>query len=277
MTAIPYDPKWASVFYPGRTDDFFTHGSSLSGADLCAEMSRLAYVKDKRLLKNYLARADFTLVDAIDYEGPGPQFFVAKSNSVSEPIVVVAFRGTEPDDPKDRTADIRFRKVKWSGAGKVDRGFWEGLPDMDVLARLIPVGGRVLYTGHSLGGAFATLAAALHPHRDLYTFGSPRVGNKKFAISMHGIDHARYVDCCDVVTRVPLWLMGYVHAGRRHYINRHGEVELSPSKTAILTDRLQARITYALKNAWHRSRVTVRGLADHAPINYVSGVMGLRS
>jgi hypothetical protein len=47
--------------------------------------------------------------------------------------------------------------------------------------------------------------------------------------------------------------------------------------TVLDQDQRQARITYAFKYAWHRSMVTVRGLADHAPINYLSALMGLRS
>lgn len=52
-------------------------------------------------------------------------------------------------------------------------------------ARAANPGFKVLATGHSLGGALATLAAGYMRNAgittDLYTFGSPRVGNSYFA------------------------------------------------------------------------------------------------
>lgn len=287
MSKILYDPTWESATSPGRADDFFTYGPSLSDAALCAEMSRLAYAKDKGQLKDYLELADFTLVDAIGYgKGEqGTQLFVARSSGATEPVVVVAFRGT--DDPKDWITDLEFNQVPvpWCRAAKVAKGFLEALPCMDTLARIVPDDTRVLYTGHSLGAALATLAVARHPHGDLYTFGSPHVGDAQFKDSMYGVKHARYVDCCDLVAiTVPVG-MGYVHVGDLHYIDRNGTVLTSPLEKAIQKDQCKARITYypfkyimyQFKYAWPWRRVTLRGLADHAPINYLSAVTGLRA
>jgi hypothetical protein len=280
MPAIHYDPRWRSVVNPGAVEDFFTHGSSSSDAALCAEMSRLAYAKEKGQLRDYLERSGFTLVDAIGYEKPGTQFFVARSSGAIEPIAVVAFRGT--DDPRDWITDITFNPVPWHGdgqlkdGGRVASGFYKALPDLDTLTRLIPEDVRVLYTGHSLGAALATLAVAQHPHGDLYTFGSPRVGDKQFKASMDGVKHLRYVDCCDGVTLVPAGL-GYVHVGDLQYIDRNGRAVPSPPEKVIHKDQVLARIMYLFKYAWHPCNVTVRWLADHAPINYLSAVMGLRS
>jgi hypothetical protein len=67
----------------------------------------------------------------------------------------------------------------------------------------------VVFTGHSLGAAVATLAAAdwqaSQPGRaaELVTFGSPRVGDGVFAAGLGPLPTVRHVHCADVVTRVP--------------------------------------------------------------------------
>jgi pimeloyl-ACP methyl ester carboxylesterase len=74
-------------------------------------------------------------------------------------------------------------------------------------------GGTLLITGHSLGAALATLAAADHAGRQpaLITFGSPRVGDATFARLLAGLPIRRFVDCCDVVTRIPPELFEQPH------------------------------------------------------------------
>jgi hypothetical protein len=282
MSKIPYDGKLASLFHPGEANDFFTHGPIPSEAALCAEMSRLAYVTDKARLKTYLncanyKSASFTLVETIGYDRPGMQAFVAKSDDTDQPTAVVAFRGTEGNDLKDLIADLRLRKVDLKGHGRVDKGFIDALADdVKELVSLIPAGARSLFTGHSLGGALATLAAALHSPDYLYTYGSPRVGDHAFATSIDVVKHERYADCCDWATTVPPAFMKYEHAGDLHYINRHGIVVTSLSNEEIKEDQHKATKEY-LSTCWpHWNTVWLRGLADHAPINYVSAAMGLR-
>jgi hypothetical protein len=147
--------------------------------------------------------------------------------------------------------------------------------------RLVPAGARPLFTGHSLGGAFATLAAALHNPEHLYTFGSPRVGDRDFATSMQGVNHARYVDCCDLVAKIPPteflgFEVGYEHVGVLHYIDRQGAIVLTPSGETVEDDQRKASWAYD-KYAVVKKNVPARALADHAPINYVSAVMDLRA
>ena len=85
------------------------------------------------------------------------------------------------------------------------------------------VGVRIV--GHSLGGALATLAAAdltgLQPFRvqELWTFGSPRVGDARFAewlmaaerLGGAGVQHWRVTHAHDPVVHVPLVRMGFQH------------------------------------------------------------------
>lgn len=68
---------------------------------------------------------------------------------------------------------------------------------------------RVVVTGHSLGGAVATIAGAYLRTRgiacDLYTYGSPRVGNQEFAdlVTKDGNFSARITNGNDVVPALP--------------------------------------------------------------------------
>jgi|SRR5215470_3442208 len=286
MLSIPYDATRESLFHPGNADDFFTHGPISSDAALCAEMARLAYVKETSRLAQYLARADFDLVKPIGYESSGTQLFCAKSRGAAKSAAVVAFRGTEPDDPSDLFTDAKFAMTRWMVDGKVfgkvhvgfDASFRSVFSTDQSLRELIPIGvDRVLFTGHSLGAALATLASSVLPSGHLYTFGSPLVGDEEFRRSMHDVDHSRYVDCCDLVTRVPPEFLGYAHVGGLRHIDRNGDVLSAPSNEAIEQDRREAARAYLFKYALRRGTVAVRELADHTPINYVSGVMGLRA
>lgn len=63
--------------------------------------------------------------------------------------------------------------------------------------------GRLLLTGHSLGAALATLAATLELSAELITIGSPRVGNDEFVQLRATRAVKRFVNCADIVTRVP--------------------------------------------------------------------------
>lgn len=79
---------------------------------------------------------------------------------------------------------------------------------------------NILFTGHSLGGAIATLFAfdiCYHnlPYQiySLITFGSPRVGNDAFSNYMFNceIDSARVTHYYDIVPHVPEEFLGYEH------------------------------------------------------------------
>ena len=286
MLTIPYDATREALFHPERADDFFQHGAISSDAALCAEMARLAYVKERERLTQYLGRARFELIATIGYDAPGTQAFIAKSQTdTPNRVAVMAFRGTQTDDPSDLFTDARFTMIDWTVSGKkvgrvhdgFARAFRAVFPKDEDLTSKLPAGiERMLLTGHSLGAALATLAASVFQPGHLYTFGSPLVGDEDFQRSMHDVDHSRYVDCCDMVTRVPPGFLGYVHVGALRYIDQHGSVLGVPPDSAIETDRREASRSYLFKYAFRPGTVPTRGLADHAPINYVSAIMGLR-
>jgi hypothetical protein len=238
-------------------------------------MARVAYVKEKPLLAAFLSRAGYGLMEMLD--APGAQGFVAESATTA----VLAFRGTETDDPEDLVADAKLGLTAWSAGGQVHSGFAAALvPVWGRVQAALPKGKRWLFTGHSLGAGLATLAATLLRPDVLYSFGSPRVGDAGFAGVADQVAHERYVDCCDRVCRLPPELLGYRHSGKLSFIDRSGRIRLGLSQDEIDQERSAASSEYRWRH-WLRfgflfGNVAARGLADHAPLNYSTAVLGVR-
>src|SRR5262249_5655556 len=74
----------------------------------------------------------------------------------------------------------------------------------------------IFFTGHSLGAAFATLATARFggSRVALYTFGSPRGGNREFCQQVRksaDLGVYRFVNNADIMTTVPPGEKAYEH------------------------------------------------------------------
>lgn len=263
------DTSWQDLLHPGDATDFFlrrpfpafdaaTCAYSPVNALWLAELSRLVYRHDAEdaspppqpTRTHFLERAGFRQ----------RQFFLAKETDTQAmlvefegplPFTVLVFRGTE-HAIKDYLTDLEFGELSLAGNKKeAHAGFTEALDSVwhDMAAALAPLNGPVFYTGHSLGAALATLAAARHAPSAVYTFGSPRVGNQEFIASLHHVPIYRIVDDEDAVTTVPSETLGYRHVG-----------------TAL---RLTApRHPFSLKHFFGPPKA----LADHAPINYVDRI-----
>lgn len=100
----------------------------------------------------------------------------------------------------------------------------------------------LVVTGHSLGGAVATIAAA-HLRADgyvcdLYTYGSPRVGNQGFVDFLDAQEGSEYriTHYDDPVPRVPptwSWLGGYRHSSPEYWLNLDHWADVSPSAVNV--------------------------------------------
>lgn len=136
----------------------------------------------------------------------------------SDDRVILAFRGTSttPDWISDAIASQqKYKCVK--DMGLVHRGFSDIYDSarpviVPALKKLSGAGRRGLYiTGHSLGGALATLSApdasanGGFPRPIAYTFGSPRVGDPTFARKFGGKvgDSHRVYNLLDAVPLLP--------------------------------------------------------------------------
>jgi triacylglycerol lipase len=152
--------------------------------------------------------------------------------------VVVAYRGSKNLANDIEDAKFLMRKCPFGPVGmRVDTGFLEAYQSVRnattaaVSAALDTCDGcSVLFTGHSLGAAMATLGAAelamgatpVH----LYTFGCPRVGDPAFAawafgrMQGGGNSAVRMRRQKDIVPAIPPRSVGYVHLPQEVW-NKH--------------------------------------------------------
>jgi triacylglycerol lipase len=145
---------------------------------------------------------------------------------------VVTCRGTEPTEWNDLRADANASMAVLEAIGKVHSGFNREVDDLWPLMEEVLRDNRlpVWFSGHSLGGAMATICAyrckrsviSSNPE-ELHTFGSPRVGCGRY-VRQAAIQHYRWVHNNDIVTRVPPPWMGYRHGGDEVYLDRRGKV-----------------------------------------------------
>jgi pimeloyl-ACP methyl ester carboxylesterase len=174
----------------------------------------------------------------------------------------------------DVASDLETLPAPWTAGGRVHAGFARALSHVlqQIEAWLQGHPGRWLYTGHSLGAALATLAASLRKPAKLIVFGSPLVGDRDFSETLAGVAIDRYVDCCDLVCRIPPEELGFRHVAFPSYIDRVGNVRTGVSAAEVIGDQIEARAEYWATYAWKVGNIKNRDLADHAPLNYVSAL-----
>ena len=145
--------------------------------------------------------------------------------------IIACFRGSE-QKYADWATNLQFVKDPAPLAGSVHEGFQDAFQAAayEVGYRIAQLRDRqqsVWITGHSLGGAMAVMLAATMlesslttrvPVDGLYTFGAPRVGNKKFARELNrqfeGKSYYRVINRDDLVPHLPPELF-FEHAGNR--------------------------------------------------------------
>ncbi|MBC3908090.1 lipase family protein [Undibacterium umbellatum] len=303
-----YDNSATALFHPELQAPLLTNNFPASEHALCAELSRLAYWRyENEGLDDQgkFVRKEFTkiLVDAgfnhlvllIDAR-TGTQGFAATRGGKA----YVVFRGSQTDEPADIFIDGFFWPVPWRGKGCVHNGFlasYQGIEGQlnEWLKKHQDM--RVYFTGHSLGAAIATLAAAIHTNSTLITFGSPRVGDKEFAQVFDLRDVRRYVNHADLVTRVPPdslpfatsnsgastifpKIVYFAHVQGMRYLDANGK-EATGKNALTKFEHASNSVSFnwrlQVRGMWDSNETTInsRSLTDHAPINYLRAVLDL--
>lgn len=198
----------------------------LQRALLFAELAMIAYNDEDEATR---AATAIGFPDVTYFNNRGAQAYRFRNQHNS----VIACRGTEPNEWTDVRADVDAVSVLAETAGKVHRGFKREVDNLWPMLETALMNNKqpVYFTGHSLGGAMAKICASrcLLSHistnpQQLFTYGSPRVGNRSY-VKFVTLDHYRFVNNNDIVTRVPPIWMGYQHSGHEVYFNRHGNIK----------------------------------------------------
>ena len=193
-----------------------------------------------------------------------------------EKKIIISFTGTE-GKIADWVTDIKVFKETWIEAnpmGEVHNGFYGALSSVwdelyEEIINLRTNNQSIWITGHSLGGALATLAAATLQLQapdvkvgGVYTFGQPRIANHKFSKNYNAVLKNvtfRCVNNNDVVTRVPPQIFGYSHIGKIKYFDADGKLfsDNDLSWWARFWDRLEGRYDNVFN-------LTPDGISDHS-------------
>lgn len=208
--------------------------------------------------------------------------------------LVLAFRGTEPKVMKDIKTDLDAALESFGDSKKAHRGFTKAYLQVGPMIKERISDGfldeyRLYITGHSLGGALASVAAKhLMDHKGgisaCYTFGSPRVGNKDWVADIKAPMY-RIVNASDAVPMLPpgatgmnilaffaggvpivgsglknwvLLFTGYFHSGDMRYLGKSKTNDFSDTKLLPNTNSL-VRIWL-----WIKSRTPFAGAQDHS-------------
>ncbi len=303
--AVNEDHGLAALMNPGEAENFFAlegltpfDPSSAAGfnrhsAMWLAEFCRLIYRQERDELPHRPASFR-TRAQILAEHGWREEAVLRNRQGVPQAAVfertnpdgaVIVFRGTL--GLRDMFTDLQLVLRPWAGAGHVHQGFKDAHAALwPALKQQLPAPrGPIFLTGHSLGGALATMTAALcrtelpsHDIAALYTFGSPRVGDRVFGAALQSVPHFRVVNDLDVIPRLPPVIPNPVlpyfeHSGQLHHLVNGG-------LRVLLTGEDPFAAVAGLPTAIELKRMLANNsgvlgelppfLSDHAPVNYVA-------
>jgi triacylglycerol lipase len=245
---------------------------SLANALFLAQASQAAYSADVATIRSAL---NLSAAPALFECAPkGVQGFITHDDG----FTLLAFRGTSniegwlTDDCIVQVRDPYYPGlVHWGFASALD-AVWDQIRKM---LENSAQAARIWVTGHSLGGALASLAAGRlqaggMPVQQVHTFGSPRTANVDYCQAYTPATY-RFVHNADIVPHVPLNTLllkfahfSYKHVGALKYLDNSGRLCESidwPQRKAGVLDALKLH-----GGAWPEA------ISDHFIGNYISAL-----
>jgi len=215
---------------------------------------------------------------------------------------VLAFRGSDPVTLPNWVTDAVVKLVEHEEYdGRVHHGFSSALRrTWDKVAALVDEAQDkpLFLTGHSMGGALAVLTACRlakrgRPPTAIYTFGSPRVGDRNFCAG-YALPTYRVVNGLDLVPEMPLASVKRLLPQRPRVTNEKILQQLKRMarrvpcyghvKTFVYIDRDGEIMIDAEVEPWHahavalaiatRGKSFLEGITDHLISNYIRGLEG---
>ncbi len=235
---------------------------------LFAELSRLSYFSRAEAGR---AANEIGFPEIRFYDRDGAQAYLF----ANQHDAVISCRGTEPHEWNDIRADLDAMTDLAETVGRVHRGFKREVDDLwPRLEKALVSNDRTLwFTGHSLGGAMAAICAGRcklshinSTPEALFTYGSPRVGNKRY-VNYVRLKYYRWVNNNDIVPRVPPRWLGYRHTGQELYLDRNGKLN---NIHGLL--RMRDRFWGFLRSL---KRWRVDHFSDHLMGEYIDAIRGL--
>jgi len=186
---------------------------------LCANLCILSYQKKIEHLK------DIVETDILNVE----EFECSNAKGIgmeTKDVLYICWTGT--NDIMDVYDDAQFIVKEAficnvTNCGNVHKGFYNYYKDLrdkvnTIIKTYVDNGGlRIIFTGHSLGSCIVMIAlecALCYPTINItcITFGSPRIGDKKFVDMFNSkvVHSFRVIDEEDIVPKVP-YGVGYIH------------------------------------------------------------------
>ena len=231
-------------------------------ADKYARMCAFAYSHDSRPNEDkhndLLQQFECTLVAWRTFKDE-TSFYICKDDAT----IFVVYRGT--DNMKNVVTDANLTMSKFPTFGQVFAGskvhtgfvksYYSSRLELLNLMRVLledpnNKDHNIIITGHSLGGALASIASldmaatlgvvgiSRYKRLSSFTYGSPRVGNIKFAEAYNAIipNTFRIANTNDVIPKLPTRtnLFPYKHVGNYVRVDRDGPVNLNPERRSKL-------------------------------------------
>lgn len=229
-------------------------GYSVERAYWLARASDLAY-KDRDVIEEQATAWGFGQVRHHEsaFTPPFPLQDTQAYTMAGPDMIVTAFRGTEPAQIKDWLTDVST--PPWPGPGGVGYmhyGFAEAvdsvLPTVRAAVTELRTDDQTVYfTGHSLGGALAMLAAARLALEDprltadgVYTYGQPRTCDRLLAAAFDkDLKNKvfRFVNNNDIVPTLPPEPV-FTHVATLHHFDASGNLRTTtPTLLSAATSR----------------------------------------
>ena len=268
--------------YPFRPD---ASTFDMTNAWWLIEASILAYAEEDFATGRFI-NAGFPEVSF--FSGDSTQCYVANNDD----FLILVFRGTEIRRRPGKTdwrniivdimTDADILLVDSGQGGKVHRGFkdaldevWEGTGLLGHLSSKDNGARTFWFTGHSLGASLATLAAQRYGKvRGLYTYGSPRVGDRDFKNGFP-VQTYRFVNNNDIVTRVPPPGL-YQHVGDSKHIDSRGFIHDGSDNREGAVNGIQSGIQSFLNSLDRMTdgidALIPEAIVDHVPLLYATHI-----